>query len=78
MCCASVRLSKQLAAQRASARYLDNMKHLLKHCSDVRLRYNAARQLHFSDVVDDILSDECSAAYLRDPPLHHKSVAFKR
>jgi len=54
------------------------MKQLLQHCCDVRLRYHAARQFHFTDITDEILADECSSAYLRDPPLHQKSVAFKR
>jgi len=54
------------------------MKQLLKHCCDVRLRYQAARQFNFTDVIDEILSgDEYTAAYLRDPPVRYKSVTFK-
>jgi len=64
-------------AVRSSTRNVENMKQLLSNCVDVRLRYQTARQFHFVDVVDDILSDDSTATFLRDPAPHHRVVAFK-
>ena len=54
------------------------MRQLVKFCHDVRLRYHIARQYNLTDVVEDILADPCTVAYLRDPLPQQKSVAFKQ
>jgi len=79
-----IRYSRQPVSVRTSARYVEAMKHVLGYCWEVRLRYAVARQLQFVDMQEDILSDDHTAAFLRDPiptPLHTRtssaSAAFK-
>jgi spatacsin len=60
---------------RNAPRYAANMKRLLSFCDNIRKRYQMTRHLGFADLMQEILSDECVVAYIKDPPLH-KNVLF--